>query len=360
MSHRKLGAALLAACALLPVAAPTAAQAQSKTSRDVTIMTRNLYLGADLIPLATQPDRAAFEQAAAQRFQTVQTNGFATRVKPLAAEIRKTTPDLIGVQEAAVWRRSPDGVKDGTATVASQTVYDSLAMLTAELKKLGQSYRVVAKRPWFDYEAPTALGFDVRLTQYDAILVKTGKGAKVKAGRTFTDGFADTFDVPTQVGLAKSPRGYVGVDAKVGGKSFRFVTTHLEAYSPEIANKQMTQLLNTGLKSKKQTAILVGDFNSDPKTAGTDDRDAKRAPSAYATALKAGFENPLKRRETCCFAEDLRSTGEKLDSWIDHIVVRPDAKVIKSSIVGAASSERTGGLWPSDHAGIVATLRLGK
>jgi hypothetical protein len=31
---------------------------------------------------------------------------------------------------------------------------------------------------------------------------------------------------------------------------------------------------------------------------------------------------------------------------------------IRSSIVGARASERVGGLWPSDHAGVVATLRL--
>lgn len=364
MSHRKLGAALLAACVLVPVAAPAAAPAQSKkssqskTSRDVTVMTRNLYLGADLIPLAGAKDVPSFEAAAAQRFQTVQTNDFATRAKPLAAKIVKTKPDLIGIQEAATWRRSPDGVKDGNATVASQTVYDSLQILTAELKTRGASYKVVAKRPWFDYEAPTALGFDVRLTQYDAILAKTGKSAKVTTGKTRTGGFTKTFDVPTQVGLARSPRGWVAVDAKVGGRAFRFVTTHLEAYSPDIADTQMKELLRKDLASKKRTSILVGDFNSDPKTAGTDDRGAERKASAYATALDAGFFNPLKRRETCCFAEDLRSTGEKLDSWIDHIVVRPNARVIKSSIVGAASAERTGGLWPSDHAGIVATLRL--
>src|SRR4051812_16788977 len=115
MSHRRLGAALLATCAVLPLAVPATSPAAS-SSRDVKVMTRNLYLGADLIPLATQPSREAFEQAAAQRFQTVLNNDFATRAKALAAEIARHKPDLIGLQEAAVWRRSPDGVKDGNAT----------------------------------------------------------------------------------------------------------------------------------------------------------------------------------------------------------------------------------------------------
>ena len=353
MSHRIVGATLLAVVAsLLPLAAPAAAQDRS---RDVTVMTRNLYLGADLIPLATQPSREAFEQAAAQRFQTVLSNDCATRAKAIAAEIRKSKPDIVALQEAAVWKRSPDGVKDGNATPASQTVYDSIAVLNAELRKLGQRYRVAVKRAWFDYEAPTALGYDVRLSQNDAILVRTG--SKVRASRTFRGGFRDHFDPPTQVGVAQQLRGWVGVDGRVGGRAFRFVTTHLEAYSPEIAEKQMTQLLRGPLASRSRQSILVGDFNSDPKAAGGD-RGATRQPSAYRTAIDAGFVNPLRRRETCCFDEDLHSTAKRLNQWIDHIIVRRRATAVRSSIVGSRTAERRGGLWPSDHAGIVATLRL--
>lgn len=350
MSHPSLRAALVAGCALTAVAAaPAAAQAASTPNRDVKVMTRNLYLGADLIPLATQPDLASFEQAAAVRFQTVLKNDFPTRAKGIAAEIAQQKPDLIGLQEAAVWKRSPDGVKDGGATPASITVYDSVAELMKQLKARKQSYKVVVKRPWFDYEAPTALGFDVRLTQQDVVLARTGKGARVRVGKSFKGGYTDTFDAPTQVGVARSPRGWAGVDAKIGGRSFRFVTTHLEAYSTAIATKQMTQLLKGTLASKKRQTILVGDFNSDPKDA---------APSAYRTAIAAGFFNPFPRRATCCFAEDLTDTSKKLSSWIDHIIVRPRAKLLRSAIVGSKPGDRVGGLWPSDHAGIAGTLRL--
>lgn len=339
----------LVAAAALTLAAPAAQAASSKTSRDVTVMTRNVYLGADLIPLAVQPDVPTFEQAAAARFQTVQKNAFPTRAKAIAGEIAKAKPDLIGLQEAAVWKRSPDGVKDGNATTASIVVYDSVAELLKQLKARGLSYKMVIKRPWFDYEAPTALGYDVRLTQQDVILARTGKGARVKLGKAFKGGFKDTFDVPTQVGLARSPRGWVGVDATVGGRQFRFVSTHVEAYSREIGAKQMAQLLAGPLASRKRQAILIGDFNSDPKDA---------APTSYRNVMAAGFTNPFPRRATCCFAEDLTQTTDKLSSWIDHIVVRPNAKLLRSSIVGSRTSDRFQGLWPSDHAGIVGTLRL--
>jgi hypothetical protein len=272
MSHRRLGAALVAACVALPLAVPSLASAGSSTSRDVKVMTRNLYLGADLIPLATQPNREAFEKAAAERFQTVLQNDYPTRAKAIAREIRRHKPDLIGLQEAARWLRGPDGVKDGGTTPATQVVYDSTDILLRELQALGQRYRVVRARDWFDYEAPTALGHDVRLIQRDVILIRTN--SKVKAGKTFAKGFRDTFDPPTVVGVARQKRGYVGVDARLGNRRFRFVTTHLEAYDPEIGEKQARQLLRNELASKRRPSILMGDFNSDPKTGGEDTRGA--------------------------------------------------------------------------------------
>lgn len=319
------------------------------TSHDVTVMTRNLYLGTDLFPLAVQPDLPSFEAAAAARFGIVQANDFPTRAKALAAEIARAKPDLVGLQEAAIWRKSPDGVKDGNATPATEVVYDSLALLMSELEALDANYAVAASRPWFDYEAPTALGFDIRLTQNDAILVRTGKRAKVRVRRAFSGGFATTLDIPTVVGLARSPRGWVGVDAKRSGRKFRFVTTHLEAFSPVVADAQMGELLAGPLQTGKRRAILVGDFNADPQNPG---------PNAYNTAIADGFASPVGRRATCCFAEDLRIPGGTLTSWIDHIVARPQVTAVRSSIVGSEPADRFGGLWPSDHAGIVATLRL--
>jgi endonuclease/exonuclease/phosphatase family metal-dependent hydrolase len=352
ISPRRVAAALLvaaSACAALPAAA-------SAKKQDLRVMTRNLYLGADLIPLASAPDEPAFEQAAAQRFQTVLNNDFPRRAKLLAAEIRKAKPDLIGVQEATTWRRGPDGVKDGATTPATQVVYDSTKELLKALKKAGSPYKQVVGRDWFDFEAPTAPGYDVRITQRNVILAR--KGSKVKIRKTFSGRFAKHLDVPTKVGLAQQLRGWVGVDATLAKRKFRFVDTHLEAYSAPFADQQMNQLLNAGgpLASKKRHSILVGDFNSAPG-ANANDRGTQRADNAYDSAIHAGFYNPLPRRITCCFSEDLRSPTRASSSWIDHVLVRPKLKAIKSGIVGL---KQIGGIYPSDHAGITATLRLKK
>ena len=116
----------------------------------------------------------------------------------------------------------------------------------------------------------------------------------------------------------------------------------------------MAQRLKGPLASKTRQSILVGDFNSAPG-ANANDRGTSRDASAYYTAIEAGFRNPLPRRATCCFAEDLHVTTETLDTWIDHIVVRPRIRALRSGIVG---TKQVGGLYPSDHAGIWATLRL--
>jgi Endonuclease/Exonuclease/phosphatase family len=349
---RRTVAALMVAFSAFAVA-PAAASAKKQ---DLKVMTRNVYLGADLIPLAGTKTQAQFEQDAASRFQTVLNNNFPARAKSLAAEIKKAKPDLIGVQEATTWRRGPGGVKDGSTTPATQVVYDSATELLRALKKAGAPYKQVVQRPWFDFEAPTALGYDVRITQRDVILVR--KGSKVKVTKRFKGGFRETLKVPTQAGTADEKRGWVGVDGKLAKHRFRFVSTHLEAYSPAVADQQMQELLKKSgpLGSKKRHSILVGDFNSAPG-ANANDRGTARDANAYYSAIDAGFRNPLPKRSTCCFGEDLHSTADHLETWIDHVLVRPKIKAVKSGIVG---TRQVGGLYPSDHAGITATLRLKK
>ena len=295
----------LSACAVVPAAA-------SAKKQDLKVMTRNLYLGADIIPLAAAQDEASFEQAAAQRFQTVQNNNFPARAKLVAAEIKKAKPDLVGLQEATTWRRGPDGVKDGPATPATQVVYDSTKELLKALKQAKAPYKVVVKRDWFDFEAPTALGYDVRITQTDVILAR--KGSKVKLGKSFKGGYKNHFDPPTVRGVAPELRGWVGVDATLAKHKFRFVSTHLEAYSADIANKQMQELL-TGygpLSSKKRASILVGDFNSPAEPTRTRTPTSRRSRPASPTRSRSAARAASLR--TCTARPTTSTSGSTTSS----------------------------------------------
>jgi hypothetical protein len=63
---------------------------------------------------------------------------------------------------------------------------------------------------------------------------------------------------------------------------------------------------------------------------------------------------------TCCHPEFLTESHE-LYSRIDLIVFRGDITVASARVVGDQPGDRTpGGLWPSDHAGLSATLRIPK
>jgi exonuclease III len=62
---------------------------------------------------------------------------------------------------------------------------------------------------------------------------------------------------------------------------------------------------------------------------------------------------------TCCQAENLLNVNSALSSRIDLIQFRGPFTIENVQVVGASPADRLHlGLWPSDHAGVVATLTL--
>jgi endonuclease/exonuclease/phosphatase family metal-dependent hydrolase len=324
------GAAL--ALALIPAAA------QAKPKPDLTVMSRNLYLGAEIIKLATATDEASIERKAQELYATVQQTNFPVRAKRIAQEIKKTKPDAIAVQEVARY------YQDGKSS------YDWMKLLQGQLKKAGQHYRQVSREDEIDVTIRSAAGYDLRLVLGNAVLVRSGKGARISHIRGLHGVFKAQISVPLANGTAVHlERGYAGMDGKVAGKRFRFLDPHAEAYSADVAGQQFAELLAGPAKSKRTPTIIAGDFNSDP---------ADASAAGYNNVIAAGFTDTGRRAATCCQDENLLNPVSKLDQWIDHIVVRPKAKVLWSKIVGNRPSDRIDGLWPSDHAGVVAKLRL--
>src|SRR3954447_18545562 len=92
---------LLAALLLIPVATADAKPAALK------VMTRNVYLGADLGPGMDAKDIQGLVNGAGQILNQVDANNFPVRARGLAAEIAANKPDLVGLQEASLWRTEP-------------------------------------------------------------------------------------------------------------------------------------------------------------------------------------------------------------------------------------------------------------
>jgi endonuclease/exonuclease/phosphatase family metal-dependent hydrolase len=355
-----------AAFAALAVAAPPAsangddAPAPRAQPRAATlkVMTRNIYLGADISkPIGQTGD--AFVQANTEVWDMVRETNFPARAPRLAREIARTKPDLIGLQEVALWRRGAQGVSDGPQTPARQVVYDFLRILRRALADRGLRYRLGSVQNEADVEGPTTYGYDVRLTMRDAILVKRRKGLRIR--RRSGDNFTAAFTVPTPVGVYNVLRGWTAVDMSYRGRRFRFLDTHLEAYIPAVRQAQAAELVAPGGPADRARVILVGDLNSEPQARDSGD------PVPYQTLTGAGFRDTWDLRHgsrlanSCCMdQENIKDPPPApFDHHIDHILVKPRMKTLSNKIVGNDRRNRTrSGLWPSDHGGHVAKLRL--
>ena len=150
-------------------------------------------------------------------------------------------------------------------------------------------------------------------------------------------------------------RSWVSVDVTFyNGDKVRVVSTHLEALSPIIQELQADELLN-GIGNTDIPIVFIGDFNSNANGTGT---------QTYTKLKNAGFIDAwtIKGKGngfTCCQADDLLNQDSSLTARIDLMMFRGDFKVKDIELVGNSQNDRTiSGLWPSDHAGVVATLKL--
>jgi endonuclease/exonuclease/phosphatase family metal-dependent hydrolase len=317
------------------------------------VMSRNIYLGADLDRVINAADQQAFLTATTTVWGMVQKNDFHVRAQALADEIAAERPALVGLQEAYTWRiQSPSDFVVGGTEPATEVVFDYVHDLVAALRARGLEYRVAAEVELFDFEAPvlsatSSNGFaDVRMTDHGVILAR---------GDVHTeDGEGNVYPLPTLLPLnvmgreVLVKRGWVSARVKYRGEWLRFVSTHLEAfYAP--ARVAQAQVLAQALADEKLPVVLVGDLNSLPGTEGE------------AVLAAAGFQDAWAALEdgapglTCCFLEDL-TLPDTLETRIDYVLTRGAIQPRAFTIVG--SEEQVAGLWPSDHAGVSAVLRL--
>lgn len=351
---------LTATIAMLTVAAP-AAQAQPRKAVELTVMTRNIYLGGNIFHPIGEPDPVAFRRKTGELWAEVQKTDFTgTRAALLAREVQRTAPDVIGLQEVALWRRGPDGVTDGAATPATTVVYDFLRTYRRRLKALGLRYTVAVVQQEADIEAPIDKGYDVRLTMHDVILVKKRPDLRI-TNRSKANYKAD-IGVPTPSGTLTSTRGWTAVDARLRGRRFRFVNTHLEAAAAAPRNAQAAELIARGgpLRVKGKPVILVGDINSDPNGRESDADAVNTLKGAGLFDLWPRIMRGNSGFSCCLENSDLSdTTAAGFDHRIDLIFSKPALKGSGGKVVGNKARNRApNGLWPSDHAGVVLTVRL--
>jgi hypothetical protein len=327
----------------------------SSRDREVTVMSRNLYLGASLSPLlelASDPPPpeqlgAAIVAAVVEVWEQVRATDFPRRAEALADEIVAADALLVGLQEVTTYRKGP--FQQGVP--AEEVVLDFLEILLDELAARGASYRVLVAVENFDGQLPYAGpegAFDLRLTDRDVIIARADvPTSQLQVLGTASGNFAAA--VPLVLGGQVLPvtRGWVSADVRHRGQTFRFVNTHPEAFSPQVNLLQVTELV-AGPLATSLPVVLVGDLNA---VMGSPSLDAVVDAGFLDAADVAGGD----LGDTCCFDADVR--GGELDQRIDYVLYRGRFEIASQYRVGL-ERDAPDGLYPSDHAGVVAELVL--
>ena len=317
----------------------------------VTVMTQNLYLGGDLFEVAGVTDPAGVPPAVAELYATVEASDPAARMAAIAAEIARVDPALVGLQEVTTYAvQTPGDAAAGGTTPATDVTYDFLQLLLDALDAAGADYRVAARLDNADVELPaTADGqtfFDVRYRDADVILAR----GDVTTGPAVQQAFGSLVTIPVGGVDQTFVRGYQYVPATVGPLSFTFANTHLEVGGPaEFVQSLQAIELDAALDAVAGPVALVGDINSDGLTGGT----------SY-NILTADFQDAAPNAgPTCCQDSDIRNEASELVTRIDVILTRGFVGATDAEVVLDEPSDRVGGLWPSDHAGVWAELEAG-
>lgn len=372
-----LAAAVLALALLLPATAAAKgggdhghrpAGHDNGKGKVVGVMTRNLYLGADLAPVIAAENTEQVVSASGAVLRDVVANDFPTRAKGLAAEIRRTQPDLVGLQEVAYWHTTP------ITPAGEEITIDYLELLLNQLNKGPgpDRYEVVVVQNEFGTETPAdfngvagdgpggeladaeVLG---KLQMRDVILARTGAGVHT------WNASGGNFNTLLELEVGGQPvavkRGWTATDAQVrGSHPFHFVNTHLEAFQPLVRAAQAQELVAPGGPATSNLpVVLVGDLNSDDDTVEGADR------LAYQALLAAGFverstDNPLG----CCLNSALLAEGAggsvaDFDHQVDHVMTNdPNGITLERSEVTGLLP--VNGFWDSDHAGLYSALRF--
>ena len=349
-SRRALLAALLTLVAFV-VAPAGPASADDATVR---VMTYNLYQGTDFEELLGATTPGEFVAAVTTTYNNILATDRDARAAAVARIIAREKPDIVGLQEATILR-------NGTLP-PTNVVSDQLQSLLSELDERGEQYRIVGILPGIDAAVPSTLGFFVRHTYRLAIIARDeSRGRSPELSNHQIEQFFANLAFPTAVGVPfNNTRGWASVDVEVRDTRFRFVTTHLEAASPAIQLAQAAELLATAGNTALPT-IMAADFN----TTANDTSDPTFP--TYQLLIGAGFKDAWKTKFptingfTCCQEDDVNNDASALSDRIDLILYRGDVSVESVKVVGASPGDKTSsGLWPSDHAGVVANLRIGR
>ena len=348
----------------------------SPAAGGLRVMAYNLYLGTNLGPLLGASGETEFLVAAARAYAELQQTDFPSRAGKIADQIAKVRPDVVALEEVALWSVSAPYDPTQPPLVPFAVKYDFLQLLLKALRARGLDYVAAAADTTSDVAAPAATAFDdagnptafalVRFQDRDAVLVR--KGVRFSEAR---HGVYQTY-LPLSLMGTKTGiyNGWSSVKATVDGRTFRFVATHLNAEYAPVNGGQAQELIGL-LQGERLPVVLAGDFNSGPGVS------ADFAPT-YGLITGAGFtdlwpvahpHDPGLTNGPSDGVGALNDAGVlipypslQFTTRVDLVLVRDRLGVphpVRAATFGTLPGDRTAsGLWPSDHAAVGMVFEL--
>ena len=350
--------AVLAGLAGLPAGVAGLAARPARADATATVATWNAYLGVDLFDLFDARSIEDVRAIAGDLLADARRHPYAARADAIAAGIAAADADAVALQEAARLRSLPHG--DATDDPDDgETVADLLDLVVDALADRGHPYEVAADAVTTDVRLPADTDdgrVDVALTDRVALLVRESVAVRdARSGRYDERLTFPLFGTDRSVTLE---RGYCFADLTVDGAAVTVGSTHLESASAAARGRQAEELLD----ALPDGPVVVGaDLNSGPG-ARTDAYDTVTGELADAHAAL----RPDERADTCCQPPRLRNDRSRLSKRVDALLSSGGPEPTAVDRLGADASDRLDAtvdgeavtVWPSDHAGVVATYAL--
>lgn len=364
-----------------PVPAPVAeALGFSPLFEPFRVLTRNVYLGGDAGALLTLDfgDIPAVAAAASAFWDQVHANDFPDRARAIAREVALTDPHVVGLQEVALFVEL--AFDPGSGGFVPVGIQDMAAILMEALADRGLDYQLAVIQDNTSGVLPLSINpgapggpapdrllqfslRDATLVRSDLELLEPAESGNYAARLPLGD--------PANPALVLK-RGWNRVTVEHRGQPWHVVNTHLEVQGlAPVQLGQTDELIHQVTAGLDGVTVVMGDLNSD---AEGEEGDPSWTPT-YDLLMEAGFVDVWDRSRrnlgqgfTCCHDPDLRNATAHLDQRIDFVLVRNSLErpwrhallgTTWTAVLGDRPWSKTeGGLWPSDHAGLFAGIRL--
>ena len=338
------------------------AQSISQGNGDLRVMTYNIDEGTDYIEIQAAQNAEQFLFAIGQTITQVRTINTKSRMQAIANQIVASAPTLVSLQEVNQWFTGPFNPMTGQCgelTLES----DMLTDVMKALEDRGAHYEVANIGKQWEFTGPYAMpGFIppstflcVGVIDYVVILARTDL-PKLAWSNPQSQQYVATLMFPTPVATVPFPRAWVSVNVNFNGRAFRFVGTHLDSVHPGIRRAQAEEL-RLGAANSFLPVIIAMDSNSPAAPLPPD--------PVYLDFLSAGFVDAWAEKFpdlpgfTTGQDQFLKNPESKLNQRIDLILTMGPIVVQRIALFGVTQASKTpDGLWPSDHAAVVAQLNV--